>query len=363
MCSLVLRQAPLLRPAVPADPHPALHHPALPKTPAAQVVLKVGVGIHGDLLKIQRDFGIEMQGTVCLSECANARLVAPPPAPAGPAAGGQAVVGGSGNGSDSCGASSSGAVLAAPSAPAAACGGVQYVAHPQKWSLAGLASLLLRLRLEKSQAVRCSNWEARPPLSGEQQAYAATDAWASLRVYEVSAVVGGWRGGRACLQWHCNALMLQCRHAPPQHFAHPTQVLAKLPVVAPPPLPPPPAGAAVQQCSAATGASDMASAADWVPACISLRHVQPAKLAVYQALVQQGLSVQAVAAQRRIQEDSVQVGADAGQVGACMGFGRLRHGHCIWGQDGTHCVRIHALLTPRSAFVSALASRATWRRQ
>ena len=46
---------------------------------------------------------------------------------------------------------------------------------------------------------------------------------------------------------------------------------------------------------------------DWVPACPRLRHVQPAKLAVYQALVHQGLTVKAIAAQRRIQEDSVQV--------------------------------------------------------
>lgn len=56
---------------------------------------------------------------------------------------------------------------------------------PQKWSLAALLQHLLRLRLPKSQAVRCSNWEARPPLSLEQQHYAATDAWASLRCYEV----------------------------------------------------------------------------------------------------------------------------------------------------------------------------------
>ena len=153
----------------------------------------MGVGIHGDLLKVQRDFGIEMRGTLCLSECANARLVAPPP----PAAGQAAAVGSGANGS---GANSGGALVAAAGAPAGACasgGAVQYVPVPQKWSLAGLASLLLRLRLEKSQAVRCSNWEARPPLSGEQQAYAATDAWASLRVYEVCAAACGRDAGPA----------------------------------------------------------------------------------------------------------------------------------------------------------------------
>lgn len=133
----------------------------------------MGVGIHGDSLKIQRDFDIEMQGIVCLSEYANARLVAPPPA-AAPAA-------------SAAGAAGPAAAAAGPAAAVQpTSGSVPYVACPQKWSLAGLVSLLLHLRLEKSQAVRCSNWEARPPLSGEQHAYAATDAWASLRVYEVS---------------------------------------------------------------------------------------------------------------------------------------------------------------------------------
>lgn len=131
----------------------------------------MGVGIHGDALKILRDFGIEMQGIVCLSEYANARLVAPlpgaPPENAPGAAAAAAEAGGQ------------------PAAAHAGSGSIPYVACPHKWSLAALAALLLRLRLEKSQAVRCSNWEARPPLSGEQQAYAATDAWASLRVYEV----------------------------------------------------------------------------------------------------------------------------------------------------------------------------------
>ena len=63
-------------------------------------------------------------------------------------------------------------------------------AAPQRWSLAGLVGLLMRQRLEKSQAVRCSNWEQRPPLREEQLRYAATDAWSSLRVYEV----GRWCG-------------------------------------------------------------------------------------------------------------------------------------------------------------------------
>lgn len=88
-------------------------------------------------------------------------------------------------------------------------------------------------------------------------------------------------------------------------------MLAKLPVVAlplPPVMPAAPACAALQHGSEAAGAASTPLAtADWVPACARLRHVQPAKMAVYQALVHQGLTVQAIAAQRRIQEDSVQV--------------------------------------------------------
>ena len=156
-----------------------LPSPSCPLCP--QDLLKVGVGIHGDSLKIQRDFGIEMQGVVCLSEYANARLVAPPPG-AQPAAAPTAVaLAAAGPAAAPAAAAAAAAAAAQPS------GSTPCVTCPQKWSLAGLVSLLLRLRLEKSQAVRCSNWEARPPLSGEQQAYAATDAWASLRVYEVGS--------------------------------------------------------------------------------------------------------------------------------------------------------------------------------
>lgn len=109
------------------------------------------MGIHGDSMKMHRDFGLQMQGTVCLSEMANARLVGA--------------------------ATSDGGGQAQPEAA---------VPFPQKWSLAGLVAALLRLRLEKSQALRCSDWEG--PLTGEQRRYAATDAWASLRCWEVSGL-------------------------------------------------------------------------------------------------------------------------------------------------------------------------------
>lgn len=123
-------------------PPPPLH--------ALQAVLKVGVGAHGDALKVCRDFGFEMQGVVCLSEYANARLVRAPPAgasPEGPAGAGAtaaAPVAGLAAGAISSG----GSVEACP----------QLLPAPQKWSLAALVSHLMRLRLEKSQGLRCSNW-------------------------------------------------------------------------------------------------------------------------------------------------------------------------------------------------------------
>lgn len=56
----------------------------------------------------------------------------------------------------------------------------------------------------------------------------------------------------------------------------------------------------------------MAEAPDWVPAWAAPRHLQPAKLAVYQAVVEQGHSVAAVAAHKNIREDTVQVGGSVG---------------------------------------------------
>ncbi|GAB4819179.1 hypothetical protein N2152v2_006225 [Parachlorella kessleri] len=98
-------------------------------------IVKVGVGAHGDSLKVQRDFGIAMEGVLDLSDYANARL--------------------SGDG-----------------------------AAPQKWSLAGLTKRLMKRTLTKAQGLRCSDWEAFP-LSAEQRKYAAADVFASLRAYEI----------------------------------------------------------------------------------------------------------------------------------------------------------------------------------
>lgn len=52
---------------------------------------------------------------------------------------------------------------------------------------AGLCQELLHLTLDKTNHVRCSNWETRP-LSDVQKAYAATDAYAALAVYQVTDV-------------------------------------------------------------------------------------------------------------------------------------------------------------------------------
>ena len=56
--------------------------------------------------------------------------------------------------------------------------------RPKRVSVAGLCQELLHLTLDKTNEVRCSNWETRP-LSAVQKAYAAADAYAALAVYQV----------------------------------------------------------------------------------------------------------------------------------------------------------------------------------
>ena len=48
----------------------------------------------------------------------------------------------------------------------------------------GLTQELLHLGLDKNNEIRCSNWEQRP-LTPAQQAYAATDAYAALKLHQV----------------------------------------------------------------------------------------------------------------------------------------------------------------------------------
>lgn len=110
--------------------------PKLADLLCCSTIFKVGVGIRGDSLKLGRDFGLEMRGVVDLKEMANGREIA--------------------------------------------CVGTKTV---QSWSLAALTELVLRCKLPKDRAIRCSNWEVYP-LSRAQQQYAAADAWASLRLHE-----------------------------------------------------------------------------------------------------------------------------------------------------------------------------------
>jgi hypothetical protein len=52
---------------------------------------------------------------------------------------------------------------------------------------------LLQLTLYKGTDIRCSNWETCP-LSFEQKAYAATDAYAAVKLYQVC-----WRMAMLCV--------------------------------------------------------------------------------------------------------------------------------------------------------------------
>lgn len=66
--------------------------------------------------------------------------------------------------------------------------------HDPDSANAGLCQELLHLTLDKTNDVRCSNWETLP-LSVVQKAYAATDAYAALAVYQVI--------GPACMHPEC----------------------------------------------------------------------------------------------------------------------------------------------------------------
>ncbi|KAL4857168.1 Werner Syndrome-like exonuclease [Chlorella vulgaris] len=264
--------------------------PHLQQLLCSKDILKVGVGILGDAQKLYRDFGLQMQGVVCLSDYANARVSTANSAASlhgPPSTGDHPPTASTGNHPRPA---ASAVAMAAGSAAPAACaisssgaGQLQLAGlptGPHKWSLAGLVSLLLGLRLDKGQALRCSNWEVRPPLSSEQQLYAAGDAQYSLLVYEM---------------------------------------LSKLPVTESHPAVPA-AGSAgnplgLSSLSIQLGA---AAAADWVPSCAALRPLQPAKLAAYHALMQ-GACVEEVAAQRRLQPDTV-LGYMSEAVSAGLGY-------------------------------------------
>ncbi|KAL0047414.1 hypothetical protein WJX82_002778 [Trebouxia sp. C0006] len=190
--------------------------PALVQILESEEMKKIGVGISGDAHKLHRDFGVQCVGLVCLSEEANVRLCS------------------SANGR-----------------------------MPQKWSLAGLMQELLHLTLDKGIDIRCSNWETCP-LSSEQKAYAATDAYAAVKLY---------------------------------------QVLQGMPIIAAPPR-------AVETAPAPVpgpaSSAEVAVAELIVPSQAVLLPLQPSKLTVYRLFAEQGVSMDSIASQRALQLGTVQ---------------------------------------------------------
>ncbi|GMN62828.1 hypothetical protein TIFTF001_031914 [Ficus carica] len=96
------------------------------------MLLKVGIGIGNDAVKVFKDYNVSVKAVEDLSYLANQKL-----------------------GRDS-----------------------------QKWSLASLTENLISKQLPKPKKIRLGNWEAKV-LSKDQLHYAATDAFASWYLYEV----------------------------------------------------------------------------------------------------------------------------------------------------------------------------------
>lgn len=97
-------------------------------------IQKVGLNINGDALKMQRDFGLQMEGCVDVEHVAAAKLSARPPAPL------------------------------------------------VRWSLSALAKAVLGRSLHKPEDVRRGDW--RQPLSAAAAEYAAIDAYTGLAIHE-----------------------------------------------------------------------------------------------------------------------------------------------------------------------------------
>ncbi|KAM9330557.1 bifunctional 3'-5' exonuclease/ATP-dependent helicase WRN [Gastrophryne carolinensis] len=93
-------------------------------------IKKVGVGIEGDQWKLLSDTDVKLKGFKELTDLANEKL--------------------------KC---------------------------KEKWSLNGLVKHLFNKQLLKDDSVRCSNWD-RFPLTDDQRLYAASDAYASLLIYQ-----------------------------------------------------------------------------------------------------------------------------------------------------------------------------------
>jgi len=93
-------------------------------------IVKVGVGIKGDIDRMVVDYNVKINNGIDLSTLANEMLTV-----------------------------------------------------NEKWSLNGLLMNQLHLQISKDKIVRCSDWEVYP-LSCDQQKYAALDAYAGLLIYQ-----------------------------------------------------------------------------------------------------------------------------------------------------------------------------------
>ncbi|KAM7253098.1 hypothetical protein ACFE04_025716 [Oxalis oulophora] len=94
-------------------------------------ILKTGVGIGNDTVKVFKEYNVSVQAAEDLSRLANMKL-----------------------------------------------------SEPRQWSLGSLMETLIGKQVEKPSKIRLGNWEYRP-LSKDQLHYAATDAFASWHLYEV----------------------------------------------------------------------------------------------------------------------------------------------------------------------------------
>jgi hypothetical protein len=219
--------------------------PNLRELLTSETVLKAGIGIHGDSLKLERDYGIKMKGLIDLSEAANARL---------------------------CFFSST----------------AKGVQAPQKWSMAALAEKLMGKTVKKSQHIRCSDWE-QDPLTADQQSYAATDAWVSLRLHEILSLMPiTWRPAAVTIGEDGGSRRLE----------------------------------SVAQSNSITSIVNNRDK-DCIPACKEPAALQPAKLAVLQQH-NQGIQVLEIATQRQIQPSTVQSYlVEAILAGYAYNWGRL----------------------------------------
>jgi hypothetical protein len=172
-------------------------------------ILKVGVGVTGDVSKLLMDFDIQISGALDLSTYANERLEefstaenaatitssSNSPSPTVPTEFNAAAS------SSSTPLSSNGTVVPGilPSSsstptPSSSSSSPPPLASPSSsilpvrvtnptWSLAKLVAHCLGLELPKPKKVRMSNWELSPLTSGQKN-YAALDALVGLQVYE-----------------------------------------------------------------------------------------------------------------------------------------------------------------------------------